>query len=186
MQYRYQVGDQVFEIALERKGEGYQAVIDGQKYDVEVLAAQSGQLTLRVAGRPVTLYTAEDGPARWISVTGCTYRLAKPTPRTVRQATETSGGESVRAPMPAQVRAVQVTPGEVVEKGQTLLLLEAMKMEIRVRAPIAGKVSRLLVSNGQAVEKEQALVELAPDEDSDGQKPSSETRKLPQASTKGD
>lgn len=186
MQYRYQVGDQVFEIALERKGEGYQAVIDGQNYEVEVLAAQTGQLTLRVAGRPVTLYTAEDGAARWVSVTGCTYRLAKPIPRAVRHAAETGGGESVRSPMPAQVRAVQVTPGEVVEKGQTLLLLEAMKMEIRVRAPSAGKVSRLLVSNGQAVEKEQALVELSPAEDNDGQKAPPETRELPQASTKGD
>ena len=46
------------------------------------------------------------------------------------------------------------------EKGQTLLLLEAMKMEIRVKAPSAGRVSRLLVIPGQPVEKEQLLAEL--------------------------
>jgi biotin carboxyl carrier protein len=66
--------------------------------------------------------------------------------------------------MPAQVRAVQVAEGEQVEKGQTLLLLEAMKMEIRVRAPGAGRVARLLVSPGQAVEKEQVLVEVREEE----------------------
>ena len=49
--------------------------------------------------------------------------------------------ESVRAPMPAQVRDVQVQAGDTVEKGQTLLLLEAMKMEIRIKAPIAGQLS---------------------------------------------
>jgi len=62
--------------------------------------------------------------------------------------------------MPAQVRAVQVAEGERVEKGATLLLLEAMKMEIRVRAPAAGRVARLLAAEGQAVEKDQLLVEM--------------------------
>ena len=48
----------------------------------------------------------------------------------------------------------------MVEKGQTLLLLEAMKMEIRVSAPRAGQVSRLLVREGQTVQKDQVLVEI--------------------------
>ena len=69
------------------------------------------------------------------------------------------GGEAVRAPMPAQVRAVQVPEGEVVEQGQTLLLLEAMKMEIRIKAPAAGRVDAPAgEAAGQTVEKDQVLV----------------------------
>ena len=68
--------------------------------------------------------------------------------------------------MPAQVREVQVAAGERVEKGQTLLLLEAMKMEIRIKAPTGGLVKKLLVSSGQSVDKEQLLVEIAPAEQS--------------------
>jgi biotin carboxyl carrier protein len=64
--------------------------------------------------------------------------------------------------MPAQVRAVQVEEGEKVEKGQTLLLLEAMKMEIRIKAPASGSVKRLLVEAGQTVEKDQLLAEVLP------------------------
>jgi len=60
----------------------------------------------------------------------------------------------------AALRAVQVTEGEPVEKGQTLLLLEAMKMEIRLSAPRSGKVSRLLVQAGQIVQRDQVLVEI--------------------------
>ena len=56
--------------------------------------------------------------------------------------------------------------GERVEKGQTLLLLEAMKMEIRIKAPTGGLVKKLLVSSGQSVDKEQLLVEIAPQEQS--------------------
>ena len=62
--------------------------------------------------------------------------------------------------MPAQVRAVQVQEGDAVEKGQMLLLLEAMKMEIRIKAPTAGRVTQLLVSSGQTVEKDQLLAEV--------------------------
>jgi biotin carboxyl carrier protein len=62
--------------------------------------------------------------------------------------------------MPALVRSVQVQAGEAVEKGAVLLLLEAMKMEIRVRAPAAGRVRVVHVEAGQAVDKDQVLVEM--------------------------
>lgn len=165
MRYRFQSGDRVYEVQIERAGEIYRAVIDGQSYEFEVLDAQPGTLSLRMAGRPATIYWAaapstSEGGGQWLSADGCTYRLEKPRPKAARGAGDAATGETIRAPMPAQVRAVQVAEGEQVEKGQTLLLLEAMKMEIRVRAPSAGKVARLLAVEGQAVEKEQVLVEM--------------------------
>lgn len=162
MQYRFQNGERVYEIAIERRGDTYQAVIDGQAYDFEVLETQPGQLSIRFNDRPATIYWAADGAQKWLSMTGCTYRLQKPVPRPTRAPGEAGGGESVRAPMPAQVRAVQVAEGVVVEKGQTLLLLEAMKMEIRVKASAGGKVTRLLVQAGQTVDKDQLLAEITP------------------------
>ena len=57
-------------------------------------------------------------------------------------------------------RSIQVAAGDTVEKGQTLMLLEAMKMEIRIKSPAGGQVKRLLVANGQAVDKDQMLVEI--------------------------
>ena len=45
-------------------------------------------------------------------------------------------------------------------KGQTLLVLEAMKMEIRIQAPQDGKVKKLLVKQTQTVERDQILIEL--------------------------
>ena len=62
--------------------------------------------------------------------------------------------------MPGQVRAVNVSEGDAVTKGQTLLVLEAMKMEIRVHAPRDGVVKKLLVKQGQTVEREQILIEI--------------------------
>jgi biotin carboxyl carrier protein len=62
--------------------------------------------------------------------------------------------------MPGLVRAVNINEGDAVVKGQTLLLLEAMKMEIRVQAPRDGVVRKLFVKHGQTVEREQMLVEI--------------------------
>ena len=50
--------------------------------------------------------------------------------------------------------------GDVVKKGQTLLTMEAMKMEIRIQALKDGKVNALYVSQGQTVEREQILIEM--------------------------
>jgi biotin carboxyl carrier protein len=62
--------------------------------------------------------------------------------------------------MPGQVRSVAVRVGDVVKKGQTLLTMEAMKMEIRIQALKDGTVKTLHVSQGQTVEREQILIEM--------------------------
>ncbi len=160
MLYKFQHRNTLYEISLDRDGETLRATVDGQPHAVELLDAQPGQLSLRFDGRPLTLYWAADGPTRWVSLDGCTYRLDPPAPRGGRSGGEAGGAQAVRAPMPAQVRAVQVAAGEAVSAGQTLLLLEAMKMEIRIRAPQAGQVLRLHVAAGQTVEKDQLLAEI--------------------------
>ena len=65
--------------------------------------------------------------------------------------------------MPGRVLDVLVAPGDRVQKGDTLVLLEAMKMELRIQAPADGEVSRVLCAAGQVVERGQVLVEMAAD-----------------------
>jgi acetyl/propionyl-CoA carboxylase alpha subunit len=72
-----------------------------------------------------------------------------------------SGAEFVlKAPMPGMVISVPVTEGQVVDKGQTLVILESMKMQNELRAPYAGKVTRLRVKAGESVEQKQILLNL--------------------------
>jgi acetyl/propionyl-CoA carboxylase alpha subunit len=169
MRYRFQSGDEVFEINLDRQGEHYRAVVDGQAVEFEVLDLQPGEISLRfgglsggtAGGRILRLYWAGDGGRKWISSAGCTYLLEKPVSRRLKKPGEEAGEDSIRAPMPAQVRSVEVAAGEQVEKGQTLLLLEAMKMEIRIQAPRAGRISSLSVTPGQPVERDQVLAVIS-------------------------
>ena len=64
--------------------------------------------------------------------------------------------------MPGQIRAVAVVVGADVAEGDTLVVLEAMKMELRIRAPHAGRVTAVSCKVGDVVERGQLLVELGP------------------------
>jgi biotin carboxyl carrier protein len=80
----------------------------------------------------------------------------------VRASAAQSGPRPLRAPMPGLVVRVEVAEGDVVQVGDGVIVMEAMKMENELRAAAAGRVSRILVTPGSAVEKDQVLVEFAP------------------------
>lgn len=73
----------------------------------------------------------------------------------------TSGPLTLRAPIPGRVVKVPVKIGDTVKIGQTLLVLEAMKMENEIRAPQAGVVSAIHAAEGSAVETGQNLISVA-------------------------
>jgi acetyl/propionyl-CoA carboxylase alpha subunit len=160
MRYRFQAHKQLYDIKLDRQGDNYLAEINGEPISFQILDSSPGQLHLDFSGRPVALYWAEEGGNIWVSYQGCTFLLERPLPGRRPGAGDGSLENTVRSPMPAQVRALYVAEGEAVQKGDTLLLLEAMKMEIKVQAPRAGVIQRILVSTGETVNREQELVWL--------------------------
>jgi geranyl-CoA carboxylase alpha subunit len=160
MKWHYRSGDEYFQVDLGQAQGQYKAQIDGRQYEIEVVDHQPGIITLRIGGKVYTFYWASEGQKRWVAFEGCTYYLERQTGRATKQRGDPQSEGNLRAPMPAQVRAILVAAGDLVEKGETLLHLEAMKMEIRLAAPYAGRVEKLLVISGETVERDQLLVEL--------------------------
>ena len=149
-------GSQIIEV--NPSDDKYVVTLDGMTVSVHVLRAENGRMDLLIDGERVTAYVSSDGAKRWVTINGRTVMLTKTSGAKQGVRHEHAGG--LIAPMPGQVRSVAVGVGDVVKKGQTLAVIEAMKMEIRIQALKDGVVSALLVQVGQTVEREQILIEL--------------------------
>ncbi|MFZ1769069.1 MAG: acetyl-CoA carboxylase biotin carboxyl carrier protein subunit, partial [Caldilinea sp.] len=77
-----------------------------------------------------------------------------------RSAQPLASGGALEAAMPGRVLDVLVAAGDAVKRGATLVLLEAMKMELRIQAAADGQVTRIHVKPGEVVERGQLLVEV--------------------------
>lgn len=76
------------------------------------------------------------------------------------QAFPTPKVNELKSPMPGLVLKIEANPGDVLQKGDPILVLEAMKMENVLKAPADVKVKEVLVKSGQAVEKNAVLVKF--------------------------
>jgi biotin carboxyl carrier protein len=148
------------ELDLTSNGKSYRARLGERHVDFEILQAKEGRLDLLIDGKRVTAYVSSDHARRWVTVDGQTIMLARSSGARQGGRGHHHAAGALTAPMPGQVRALNVSEGEPVTKGQTLLVLEAMKMEIRVQAPQDGVVKTLFVKQGQTVEREQLLIEI--------------------------
>jgi len=144
---------------ISSNGKTFALTLDDKTIQAEILHAEIGKLDLLIDGQRVTAYVSSDNAKRWVTVNGQTFVLTKSSGARKGGHAHHAAGE-LTAPMPGQVRAVNVSEGDAVTKGQTLLVLEAMKMEIRVQALQNGLVKKLLVKQGQTVEREQMLIEI--------------------------
>lgn len=165
MEFRYhalKAADDEKVVKVEKDGDQYRVTVGERTYVVEVHRPEHGRLNMKIDGRRVRAHVASDGLRRYVAFNApCSYVLQQPDPRAAgrRRGVQTQAG-GLEAAMPGHVLDVLVHAGDTVERGQTLLLLEAMKMELRLAAPAAGTVRRVLCQAGDVVERGQLLVEV--------------------------
>lgn len=169
MKFSFLLDKQSHMVELERAAGNLEIKVDGDAVSVEVISMVPPRITFRVRDRIVTAHVVSEKQKRWVHVDGATLVLERED-LTGRRAHshghhEGNGSGLVAAPMPGQVRAVLVAEGDTVTEGQPLLLLEAMKMELKVAAPHNGTVGKIMVTQGQSVEREQILAEIIESED---------------------
>jgi glutaconyl-CoA decarboxylase len=140
--YEIKVNDSAYSIDVEDTGpDTFQVTLDGTALDVVLESAEGDAGAVQVASGPIS------APA--------------PTPaRTVSTGGGGAPGGSFLAPMPGVVLSVAVKVGDTVERGQTLLVLEAMKMKNELKSPNAGTISNLHVGAGDRVNTGDPLVDF--------------------------
>jgi biotin carboxyl carrier protein len=136
----------------------YVVNVADQKYEVEIVDIFARPVIARVDGREFTV-SPEEGSQ--LSAVRNEVTALKPV-AIPRQPLHPGGSvRELTAPLPGTVIEVFVKPGDRIETGHIILIIEAMKMKNSIRATRAGEVAEVLVSAGQTVAHRQALVNFA-------------------------
>ena len=136
---------------------GFVVRIGGCDLPVEVREVRPGVGVAQVGGLTLQFFSARQAEVLHLHALGHTYAFSQAGESVAPR--EAEGGD-VRAPMSGVVTRVLVEPGQRVQAGQGLYVLEAMKMETVVHAPRSARVRRVLARAGDQVEGGASVVEL--------------------------
>jgi acetyl/propionyl-CoA carboxylase alpha subunit/acetyl-CoA carboxylase carboxyltransferase component len=140
---------QVYRLTVTKIGrDRYRVELDGRYADVDVDRLSPLESRLTIGDERFAVVSVEAVGSHLVEVDGVTHRVTR------------DAGGVVRAPAPSVVVAVRVEVGQEIEAGQTVAVLESMKMETAVRAPFAGRVREILAAANSQVDAGAPLLNL--------------------------
>jgi 3-methylcrotonyl-CoA carboxylase alpha subunit len=127
----------------------------------QIVPEGDGRFRLEDGTRQRVAYAvAGTAGAVWIFVDGRTYVVNTAPSTRPRRGAHHDDETALSSPMPASVVAITVKPGQVVARGDVLIMLEAMKMELPIKAPRDGTVKSVACRAGELVQPGVPLIEL--------------------------
>ena len=140
-EYKYKINGTEYNVAVEElEGNKANVTVNGKSYEVELDKPAKPAVTKPVA-RPAAAPAAAPAPAA-------------PAPRPA------AGGAGIKAPLPGVILDIKVKVGDAVAKGQTIAILEAMKMENNINADREGTVVSINVEKGQSIAEGTDIITL--------------------------
>lgn len=168
MKYITSVNGQEYIIEIDQDDE---ITVNGERHGIDFQQlSEGGTLSLLIDHRSLEAIVEERDDAWEVLLHGELYTVQVQDERAYRlaqargQLADASGAVVIRSPMPGLILNVLVEEGARVEKGETVVILESMKMENELKASRDGVVTRVHVSNGDSVEKNQELVAIDDEE----------------------
>ncbi|HLZ64530.1 MAG TPA: biotin/lipoyl-containing protein [Ktedonosporobacter sp.] len=182
MSYITTIHNQTYTIDTGENGQRRSIIIEGMEHaidwrqiaaltaDAKGQASAGGRYSVIIAGksydvlaRRIPKPNEKDSQTYEVQIAGERFEVKVEDERTrklagLARAGSHTGEATIDAPMPGLVVNVPVEAGTTVSEGETVVVLEAMKMENDLQSPISGKVKEVRVSKGQAVEQGQVLV----------------------------
>ena len=163
----------------------YQTIVNGKTYEIEII--EDGRLLVNGEERELDFRVLREGELYsllldnhsfeavvdgrddlyHVLMAGNLYEVKVTDERSRRLESafmhfgDTSGEVSIRAPMPGLIVRVPVTEGQAVSKGDTVIILESMKMENELKAPRDGTIRHVNVKAGDSVEQNKVLMTIA-------------------------
>jgi len=163
MHHAFKLEDSEYNLELSRAEAGYRLHLADRTVPVPVNLhlEDDGSAMLTVNGRSEKVLVATRGDDVYIHLGGVAYQLRyeHPLQRLAAQS-QGSADDHVRAPMPGSLVALHAKPGQAVVRGESLLVMESMKMETTIAAPRDGVIEAVHFAVGQTFDRDALLLSL--------------------------
>jgi acetyl/propionyl-CoA carboxylase alpha subunit len=162
MRRRFEIDGTAIDAALMRRAEGYALDVGGDVQPVDLSPpAPDGTQILRVGDRAFPVHVAREGDETFVQIAGRSFTIRTIEPLTVfAHAGGANADLTARAPMPGTVVSVRVQAGARVGKGETMMVIESMKLETAITAWRDGTVAAVHLAAGQTFDRDTPLVSL--------------------------
>ena len=166
MKLTAEIDGQSYALDLQREGARVEATVDGRRYELEARETEAGAFLLLAGGRVYECRANRTGArdtATEVHIGDETFQVTLVDPKRLSGArgagAEASGGRAqIKASMPGKVVRVLVATGALVEAGDALVVVEAMKMQNELKSPKSGSVVEVRAETGATVNAGDVLV----------------------------
>ena len=141
--------------------------INGKHRDIQIFESEDGFTYLEYKAKRYLVEIAEKNQNKYtVIVNGVSYSFTIESPTSYKRRKylekhrQVSKTEYVTAPMPGKIIDVLVEDGTKIKEGESVLILEAMKMQNEITAHVGGKIKKVLVKAGDTVGKDENLMEI--------------------------
>lgn len=161
MNFRAYLDEKIHEVKILEERGGYLIQIDGQdSFHIDIINKESGGFSLIYKGKPYEFDVESKETLYNILLKGKLYSLELIHEKAVISKSRENEEKKLTAQMPGKIIKIMTKVGEMVEKNQGLIIMEAMKMENELKAPKTGKIKSILVKESQTVEAGTDLIML--------------------------
>ena len=129
----------------------YRYKINGNLYKVTVGDIEDNNVRVEVNGTPYTVELEKQNKPKIKPVVRTASTTTAAAPAAVTRPASVGSKSGIKSPLPGVILEIKVKEGDTVKRGQTLLVLEAMKMENDIKADRDGKVTAIKVSKGESI-----------------------------------
>jgi acetyl/propionyl-CoA carboxylase alpha subunit len=160
MAFKLWLDGEVHEIEIVARRPHLVVSVDGREHEVSAPGTrEDGRQSLEIGGLSVHVTRAQSGNRQIVRVSGRTFEARLLDTRS--EADETGGGHNhVRAPMPGVVIAVHKQAGATVKRGETIVTIESMKLQMALTAPRDGVIAELMRREDESFDKDEVIARL--------------------------
>ena len=164
MQPKYLFKDEVHSVTPKRRQQSVELEIDGKTVIARLQWQSQNSALLTVNNKTRQVYVAQDDQQLFIHLDGKNWLLECIDEFSDAESGNVSTSGTVKAPMPGVVVELNTTVGQSVTEGDSLLLIESMKLQMDIRATLTGVVQSIHINGaGDTFEKGSVLIEIAED-----------------------